>query len=165
MVWEWTDRCNEMQHVKRKVKAVDIAITHYTRYVDDQKNYKDDATGIWQRNSMATQLVKLGSYLLAYREDGQTYNKRRLHKGLNCEDLAWLVFIICIIRLHCVISVLCTTIKTDNRGSVIVKFYFFHFVKPSDICFVIFFEIFIKKIVGLNYSSFFQPYILFKITL
>lgn len=55
-IWEWTGRCKEMQDMKRKGNAVDIAITHYTRYVDDQKsyNYKDDAHGIWERNTMAT---------------------------------------------------------------------------------------------------------------
>lgn len=116
-------------------KTVGFTIEVATDYMDDRRSYtiEEDADAGLQINLKDSLLVSLSSPLIQQREDSQNCNKRRLHMGFNCEDLAWLVFIKqfhCFISLLFVISVLSTFPNIDNRKYIFVKVYFFHLVRP-----------------------------------
>lgn len=148
MVWEWTGRCKDTQHmeleIQRQGKAEKVARRFATTYTNDHRRYthKEEAAAVWKRKVMVTQLESLCSYLLT--QKGKICNKTRIHMGLlNCEVLARLVCITsvsCFISLHIIISVLSIILNINNRDYVLVNIYFYHLVRPPDI---LFFELYI----------------------
>lgn len=127
-VWgNWNDRNTDKRDRKLENQWKTKAVQFLFREDYGQCIPIIDAAAGLDMNIVTILLDSLHRYMEHQSEE--CINKRRLHMGLNWEDLSWLV---AIIRVHFVISVLTSSFNIDNRNYVIVKVYYFHLVRPPD---------------------------------